>query len=142
MHTTKAVPETPGVIFAKDFVMTKPGQTIEQAQKEYHLNRHEQNRQVALTALRRKLKSLYLRRLNAAHKKMRPDQSAYVTAADARRMLTRMAEVNAMYSFDNHNFLGALFRTADWAPTGETILSETKGSHANRLLCWQYVGVA
>ena len=40
----------------------------------------------------------------------------------------------------NRNFLGALFKAPGWEPTGAFSLSRTSGSHANRLVCWRYVG--
>lgn len=61
---------------------------------------------------------------------------AFVTADDARRILDADERFDGM----GRCFLGALFKAPGWKPTGHFHKSETKGSHANRLLCWRYDG--
>lgn len=40
----------------------------------------------------------------------------------------------------SRNFLGALWNRRHWQTDGTTYISETDGSHGNRLLIWTYVG--
>lgn len=63
--------------------------------------------------------------------------AAYVTADDARVIL----DADTTLPPDlNKNFMGSLFKGKQWEPTGEQVKSKTPGSHANRLMCWRWVG--
>lgn len=95
---------------------------------------HESVRQELLDQLRQRMVVLYQQRLDAQGREL-----AYVTADDARLILDTDPKVPGPDEL-NRNFLGALFKAPGWQPTGQYIKSRTAGSHANRLLCWRWVG--
>jgi hypothetical protein len=88
-----------------------------------------------LRVIRDELARLYRRRLAAATAVGGPGRNwrdAYVTADDARRIMSRLG-----IRFNNNNKLGALWKRGEWEWTGQRIKSETKGSHGNELKCWR-----
>jgi hypothetical protein len=65
--------------------------------------------------------------------------TAFVTADDARRAFEMGVQSKIFDRPNCMNFMGHLFRKG-WRKTGNTIKSETRGSHGNELDCWRYVG--
>ena len=86
-----------------------------------------------LIAIRAAMKQTWLERC----KKYGP--SAYVTADDARKVFEAIPDVPGPDRL-SRNFLGAVFMPKRWVWTGGWTKSTTKGSHANPLKCWRYVG--
>lgn len=66
-------------------------------------------------------------------------EAACVTADDARRRVEIAFELGSFERPSSMNFMGSVFRKG-WKKTGQTIKSETSGSHGNELDCWVYVG--
>ena len=64
---------------------------------------------------------------------------ACVTADDARRRVEIAFDIGAFERPSSMNFMGSVFRKG-WKKTGQTIKSETPGSHGNEIDCWRYVG--
>lgn len=82
-----------------------------------------------LERIRTEMVALYLKRSEEMG-------DPYVTADDARKVFESWEPPEDL----SRNFLGATFKTKDWAPCG-LYLSSTEGSHANRLLRWKLKGV-
>jgi hypothetical protein len=61
---------------------------------------------------------------------------AYVTSDDARTFFENMPDVPPPDVL-SRNFLGAVFKTAEWETDGTTVMSVTPGRHANRVFRWR-----
>ena len=84
--------------------------------------------------MRDRMRTLYFQR-----EKSQGRELAFVTADDARLILDTDPNVPGPDRL-KRNFMGSLFKAKGWEFTGQMIKSKTPGSHANRLLCWRYVG--
>lgn len=62
-----------------------------------------------------------------------------VTADDARAYFESLPNVPGPEQL-SRNFLGATFKEPGWVCTGQSVLSRTKGGHANRILVWRWEG--
>lgn len=95
-----------------------------------------------LEEIREAMAALFRDRLAAVHRlgswagPAGPEREAWVSADDARGFF----EARYPGSGINRNFLGAVFRDGAWrALPGRRVLSQTAGSHANELKCWQWI---
>ena len=102
----------------------------ERGQAEVTRTGERPNHAAILDDLRCQLQAIYERRVIDVGR-----GRAFVTADDARPLLEARSDCPR-----KKNFLGHLFRTGGWEPTGAAMPSSTRGSHGNLLRCWRYVG--
>lgn len=100
------------------------------AKRDAVLASHEDNYRDVLRSLRVDMEILYRQRFHAQ------GHAACVTADDARQILATHEAFEGM-TFASMNWLGQLFRDGNWEQTGQTIRSQTPGSHGNVLPCWR-----
>lgn len=113
--------------------MTAPELDLwESRKRDAVLERHESGHADALRVLRFYLRAIYEYRLRDVGY-----DAAFVTAMDAREYLRSHPSMDTPA---NRNWLGALFRERGWQRTGQSMSSETEGSHGTELPCWRWVG--
>lgn len=85
-----------------------------------------------LAWLRSRLAELYWERYDKQGYEL-----ARVTADDGRILIKAHPEFSQLTKM---NFMGALFKSKEFEPTGEYMHSQTEGGNANRLTCWRHIG--